>query len=184
MSSLAIHSVVPLLFLLALRPLDARKVWILWPLTILYDLDYFLGIHRTATNVWTLLPFVAVLAWAWRKGRWSLMQWMIVALVYLASHLVMDTFTGGTVLLYPLSDRTFCYYAEILVRTSDNTMYPSIEDCSHPGVPTVAPVYPWLSGLDTAMLMFVLPAGLAVAAIHLWRMVRRGTATPDTPPGP
>lgn len=184
MSSLTIHATVPLLFLLAVRRIDARKVWVLWPLTILYDLDYFLGIHRTATNVWTLLPFLGALAWALRTGRRGLAEWMTVALVYLASHLVMDTFTGGTVLLYPLSDRTFCYYAEILVRTADNTMVPSIEDCSHPGVPTVAEVYPWLSGTDAATLMFVLPAGLVMAGIHGRRLWRERTARRDTLPPP
>lgn len=168
MSSLTIHATIPLLFLLATRKVDARKVWILWPLTLLYDLDYFIGIHRTGTNVFTLVPFVAVLAWAWRTKRWELREWMAIALVYLASHLVMDTFTGGTVLFYPVSTHTFCYWVEILVHTPTNTMFPSVEDCSHPGVPTVSEVYPWLSGIDSATLAFVLPAGLVMAVWHGW----------------
>ena len=121
-------------------------------------------------NVFTLLPFLAVLAWAWRSGRRGLAEWMAVALVYLASHIVMDTFTGGTVLFYPASTHTVCYWVQILVHTPTNTVYPSVEDCSHPGPPVVSEVYPWLSGTDAAMLAFLLPAALAMAAWNAWRL--------------
>ena len=109
---------------------------------------------------------------------------MAIALVYLVSHLVMDTFTGGTVLFYPLSTHTVCYWVQILVHTPTNTVYPSVEDCSHPGVPQVAEVYPWLSGTDAATLAFILPAGLAMAAWHAWRLWgpgRRSTRSDDAP---
>lgn len=152
-----------------MRRVDARKVWILWPLTLAYDLDYFLGIHRTATNVFTLLPFLAVLVWAWRGGKRGLVEWMAIALVYLTSHLVMDTFTGGTVLFYPVSTHTYCYLVQIMVHTPTNTLYPTVEDCSHPGVPGVMRDYPWLSATDAATLAFILPAGLAMGAWHAWR---------------
>lgn len=138
-----------------------------------------MGIHRTATNVFTLLPFLGVLAWSWRAERRGLAEWSLIALVYLTSHLAMDTFNGGTVLFYPLSDRTVCYFVQIMVHTPTNTLYPTIEDCSHPGVPGVMVDYPWLSGADAAMLAFVLPAGLAVAAWQGWRLWRARTAGSD-----
>jgi hypothetical protein len=163
-----VHGVVPLLFLLALRRLDARKVWILWPLTFAPDLDYFVGLHRAAlTNVFVLLPIVAVWALARRRGRAEPQEWMLVAFVYLASHLVMDTFTGGTVPLYPVSDYTVCYYAQVLVHTTDNSYAFDAGPCSHEGIPQVSEYYPWLSDADTATLAFLLPAGLLVGAWNL-----------------
>jgi hypothetical protein len=173
--SAVVHGALPLLFLLATRRLDARKVWILWPLTFLPDLDYFFGLHRAAlTNVFVLLSFVAALAYAWRARKPDLMQWMVVALVYLVSHFLMDMMTGGIVPLYPLSDYTVCYYYNIDIVTATNTPYFDYGPCSHDGIPTVAARYPWLSDTDAAILAFLLPFGLGMGAWSAWRMRRDG----------
>jgi hypothetical protein len=180
--SAVVHGVVPLLFLLALRRVDARKIWALWPLTFAPDLDYFVGLHRAAlTNVFVLLPIVAAWAYARRSGRRELQEWTLVAFAYLASHLVMDTFTGGTVPLYPLSDYTVCYYAGIVIHTTDNSFALEAGPCSHAGIPQVSEFYPWLSDADTAMLAFLLPAGLLVGAWNLRRYLkeRRANAPPQ-----
>ena len=173
------HGVVPLLFLLALRRVDARKAWVLWPLTVLPDLDYFLGLHRAAfTNVFVLLPLVGAWLYARRAGRPELAEWTLVGLVYLLSHFVMDTMTGGIVPLYPLSDYTVCYYADVLVHTTDNSYALDAGPCSHAGIPQVAEYYPWLSVTDTAILAFVLPGGLLVAGWHLRRYLREKRGSP------
>lgn len=170
MPSAVIHGAVPLLFLLAVRPLDARKVWILWPLTFLPDLDYFLGFHRaTFTNLFVLLPWIALFVWDWRAGRRARAQWWLIAFAYLASHLVMDMLTGGIVPFYPFSDYTVCYYANILVHTTDNSLAPDLGACSHGGIPQVIEYYPWLTDNDAAMLAFLVPAALLVAGWQLWR---------------
>lgn len=183
MPSAVVHGAVPLLFLLALRRLDARKIWILWPLTFAPDLDYFFGFHRaTLTNVWVLLPFAALLAWDLRARRPDRAQWWIIALVYLGSHQIMDMLTGGIVPLYPLSDYTVCYYADVLVVTKTNTLYPDYGPCSHTGIPQVVDVYPWLADNDTAMLAFLLPAGLLVAAWQGWQLVQARRASTRTEP--
>lgn len=175
---------IPLLVLLAFRRLDARKVWILWPLTIAPDLDYFLGFHRaTTTNVFVLLPFVALLA-ASLHPRWkspARAEWMLVALVYLGSHFVMDMFTGGIVFFYPISDYTYCYYFEILVRTADNTPFLDYGACSREGIPTVVEVYPWLSWIDAAMLAFLLPTSLVALALKLRERRRSSPRDPRAP---
>ncbi|MEA3202108.1 MAG: LexA-binding, inner rane-associated putative hydrolase [Thermoplasmata archaeon] len=183
MPSAVVHGAVPLLFLLALRRLDARKVWILWPLTFLPDLDYFLGFHRaTFTNVFVLVPFVALLVWDWRAGRRDRAQWWGIALVYLASHLVMDMMTGGVVPFYPVSDYTVCYYANVLVYTQTNTLAPDYGVCSHGGIPQVTPVYGWLTDNDAAMVAFLVPAALAVAGWQLWRARKaaKASSAPDS----
>ena len=170
MPSFVVHGVIPLLFLLAIRPLSARRVWMLWPLTFLPDLDYFFGFHRaTFTNLFVLLPIVAFGAYAWRRKRVDWMQFALIAFVYLGSHLVMDALTGGIVPFYPFSTQTFCYYGEIDVVTATNTMRPDFEACSHAGVPQVAELYPWLGQVDTAVLAFLVPASLAVAGWQWWR---------------
>lgn len=171
MPSFVIHALLPLLFLLAIRPLDARKVWVMWPLTILPDFDYFFGLHRAAgANLFVLLPFVAGLVWARQRGKTAVAQFMIIGLVYLGSHLLMDMMTGGIVPFYPLSDWTACYYAEISIVTATNTPSFDFGACSHPGIPTVAPLYPWLSDSDSAMLAFILPAGVGMGMWSAWRL--------------
>lgn len=181
MSSFVVHATLPLLFLLAVRRLDVRKVWILWPLTLAPDLDYFVGLHRAATaNLFVLVPFVAALVWGLRKERPALVEWMAVALVYLVSHLLMDMMTGGVVPLWPVSDYTVCYVGQIVIETATNTPYLQFEACSHEGLPQVATFYTWLSVTDLAMLAFIVPAGLAMAGWNLWKyrqaatLVKRG----------
>lgn len=167
--SAVVHGVVPLLFLLALRR-DARKVWVLWPLTFAPDLDYLFELHRAAlTNVFVLLPIIIAMVWTWREGKRNAFEWWLVAFVYITSHMLMDMFTGGIVPLWPLSDYTVCYYANVLVHTTDNSYSLDYGACSHEGIPQVIEYYPWLSDPDAAMLAFLLPAALVVATYWYWR---------------
>jgi hypothetical protein len=177
-----VHGTLPLLFLLAVRRLDARKVWILWPLTFLPDLDYFFGLHRAAlTNVFVLVPFVVALVYALRTKRAPLAQWMTIALVYLVSHFVMDMMTGGIVPLWPLSDYTVCYYYNIDIVTATNAPYFDYGACSHSGIPVVSQRYPWIGDADAAMMAFILPAGLAMGAWSWWRMRRERSERAEPP---
>jgi len=127
--------------------------------------------------VFVLIPFLALLAWDLRRKRKDRAQWWIVALVYLGSHQAMDMLTGGIVPFYPVSDYTLCYYAGINVVTRTNTLYPDYGACSHEGIPQVVEVYPWLGEADTAMLAFLLPAALGVAAWQLWRLRKESALT-------
>lgn len=175
MPTFVLQSVVPLLFMLSLPFVDRRKVVLAWPLTHLPDLDYVIGHHRaTGHNLFLLLPFLLVGAWAWRKGREDLVMWMGIASVYIGSHLLMDVFAGGVTLLYPLSLHTTCYYAEIQVVTATNTPYLDAGRCSFEGIPTVSAVYTWLPATESALLAFLLPSAAAVLLWRAWR--RRQTA--------
>lgn len=175
MPSFVVHGIVPLLLLLATRRLDARKIWLLWPLTFAPDLDSFFGHHRaTLHNVWILLPFLAILLWHLRPATRNLqrVEWMGIALVYLGSHLLMDVFAGGAVLFYPVSTYNFCHLAAIDVVTATNELRPYFRPCSSDGIPTVAAVFPWLSVFEGAMLAFLLPAGAILGLLHLRRRLR------------
>ena len=174
MPTFVMHSVIPLLFLLAIPWLDRRKVLLAWPLTHAPDIDYWLTPHRAvAHNVFVLVPFVLVGVWAYRRARWDLVQWMVIACVYLASHMMMDVFAGGVTLLYPLSVHTTCYYAEINVVTATNTPVLNAGRCSFSGVPVVSELYNWLPWNEAAMLVFLLPATLAALGWGAWRRRRR-----------
>ncbi|HET6399717.1 MAG TPA: hypothetical protein VFH47_09215 [Candidatus Thermoplasmatota archaeon] len=169
MPSFLIHSLIPLLLLLAWRRLDARVVWTLWPLSHLSDLDYFIGYHRaTFSSVFILLPGFA-LAWWSRLRKPSLVTWGLVANAYLGSHLVMDMLTGGIVPLYPLSTWRACYYLGVEVITATNTPRLDAGDCSGDGIPHVAEVYPWLDH-DEAAILAVLLAAAMVALARAWHL--------------
>lgn len=170
MPTFVLQSIVPLLFLLSLPWIDRRKVILAWPLTHLPDLDYVIGHHRaTGHNLFVVLPFALVGLWAWRRANPALAQWMLVAVVYLASHLMMDAFAGGVTLLYPFSLHTTCYYAEINVVTATDTPFLDAGRCSFTGIPVVATVYTWLPGSDAALLAFLVPTTLAILGWRAWR---------------
>lgn len=184
MPTFVLQSVIPLLFLLALPGLDRRKVLLAWPLTHAPDIDYLLVPHRAvAHNVFILLPFLAVLAWSLRPETRSpaRVEWMVVCLTYLASHIVMDVFAGGVTLLYPLSVHTTCYYGYVDVLTATNTPIIDFGRCSFEGVPTVATTYPWLWGIETAFLAFLVPAALLAWGVAWWRARRAGAAARGRP---
>lgn len=168
-----LQSVVPLLFMLSLPWLDRRKVLIAWPFTHLPDLDYLWEPHRAAGhNLFILLPFLAVGLFARRTGRAELAEYMLVAAIYVASHIVMDVFAGGVTLLYPLSLHTTCYYAQIRVVTATNEPFLDAGRCSFDGIPVVAEIYTWLPSTEAALLAFLLPAALAAIAWARWRRKR------------
>lgn len=170
-----LQSVIPLMFMLSLPWLDRRKVLIAWPFTHLPDLDYLWEPHRAAGhNLFILLPFVAVGLFAWRTARIELAEYMLIAGIYVASHIVMDIFAGGVTLLYPLSVHTTCYYAQIRVVTATNTPFLDAGRCSFEGIPVVSEVYTWLPSTEAALLMFLVPATLLALGWSLWR--RRRTA--------
>lgn len=163
------------MFMLSMPWLDRRKVILAWPLTHLPDLDYLFVPHRAVGhNLFVLVPFAAVGLWAWRHGRAPVVQWMVIALIYVGSHIAMDIWAGGVTLLYPLSSYTTCYYAEIRVVTATNTPFLDAGRCSHEGVGQVAEVYTWLPSTEAALLVFLVPATLLVLAWRVWR--RKPTA--------
>lgn len=173
MASFPLLTLVPLLVLLAIPELDNRKVWLLLPLVYVADLDYFVGVHREwLHNVWTLVPSVGVVTYAFHEGRRELAEWGVIATAYLASHLVMDVFLGGETLFWPISNWNVCYYFAVNVRTATNTPVRDMGSCSAPGAPIVSALYTWWSYSDTAVWAVALLALAVLLGYRWWR--RRG----------
>ena len=172
MPTFVIQSVIPLMFLLSLRRLDWRKIVLLWPLTHAPDLDYVIGYHRaTLHNVWIILPFIAAFVWASafaNPRRPALAEWMLIGGVYVGSHVLMDIWAGGSTIFYPFSLWTPCYYGDIDILTATNTPEVYFTKCTYDGIPVVAERYPWLWGIETAFLAFLLPATVAALAWRWW----------------
>lgn len=146
----------------------------MWPITELADLDYFLGRHRaTGHNVWVLLPFAIALGYALYTKHKDRIQWMSIALTFLASHLILDIFQGGATIFYPVSLYTPCYHAEVNVITATNTPQFYFEQCSFTGVPTVSEIYNYVPSNEAAFMAFLIPAAIMVGVIH-WRTRSKG----------
>ncbi|MDX1611553.1 MAG: hypothetical protein R3185_04230 [Candidatus Thermoplasmatota archaeon] len=152
MPSFIVHGLLPPLLLLALRLAPPRAVLWMLPFTWLPDIDYFFGVHRAWTgNLFILLPTLA-LWWYWREERPDWSAYPAVATFYLGSHLLMDTFTGGTVLFWPIWDQTFFWEFQVFIDTETNRPVPVSEIGSHEGAPTVSRFFRWISTFETAMV--------------------------------
>lgn len=111
----ATHLVLPLLILLAARQ-SPRLVVPLSILAIFPDFDALFGIHRQFFhNIFfaVLLPLAFIIYARARKPSYVLPG--LIALFYLASHLLLDL--SGVALLYPVYDKAFYFIPVLLFQT-------------------------------------------------------------------
>ncbi|MFA5944519.1 MAG: hypothetical protein WC876_08655, partial [Candidatus Thermoplasmatota archaeon] len=95
-----------------------------------------------------------------------------LASFFIASHLLMDVFAGGVVLLWPFTYTNFYADFAILLDTGTNTFEPEGSSGTEQGTPEISAIYPWLSYVDTAVAVF-LAACLAVwIGVRQWRKAR------------
>ena len=76
-------------------------------LSVAIDVDHIIGLSRgTLHNVFVLilLPLIFVIYIFSKRKMYQAKGLSILILVFLASHLFLDMFTGGVALLYPLSN--------------------------------------------------------------------------------
>jgi hypothetical protein len=197
---------LPGLVALAFIPqLDRRWVMAMAPTTYLADLDYVLPqawadamgmphLHRVVTHTLVLRALiVAGLVWAWwrlargRVGFWSWTTkpgWPLATLLlvyYLTAHSVMDVFTGGVVLFWPLSDLNVFVDARVLINLRTGEVTPHVEPGTSQGPSQLDPQYEWLSNEHAAMLALVLLVLAALGAAWAWRGARRGGRPRDPP---
>lgn len=183
MPSFIVHGLIPPLVLLAVHVVPRRVALTTAPLTFLADLDHFVGIPR-ATGHSLLIVAVAAVAWyGWREVRPRASLYAGAATYYLASHVVMDTFSGGVVAFWPFWNRTFLVDCRVLVETETKRLMPRCNPETYGGTPTIVDVYTWISPFEVAMVAWTALALGAVAAIRWWR-VRGGAEQPDEPDGP
>ncbi len=105
------HLLMPLLFLLAVR-VDAKKALLFAPLAVLPDFDALFGLHRALFHSFIpilVLPMIFLVYSNLRKTEW--MFGSMIALFYLASHVVLDL--GGVAFLWPVVPEQFYFDPQV-----------------------------------------------------------------------
>jgi len=97
-----IHFVVPFIAL-TLTGLNVRKAFLISLFALLPDVDALFLIHRSLTHsIVVLLAVAAPLILLACKLKPNLRNYGVLALLSIASHIVLDTFTDFTPILWPL----------------------------------------------------------------------------------
>jgi len=105
------HLLLPLLFLLAVR-VDAKKALLFAPLAVLPDFDALFGLHRALFHSFIpilVLPMIFLVYSKLRKPEW--MFGSMIALFYLASHVVLDL--GGVAFFWPVVQEQFYFDPQV-----------------------------------------------------------------------
>ncbi|MCD4844451.1 MAG: metal-dependent hydrolase [Methanosarcinales archaeon] len=117
MADCAFHILLPLLAMFVVtyseKTSEKMKYMIfLLPLALMPDLDHFFFMHRMLLhNIFIPLIFIiASIIITDPRVKFAAR----VGFVYVASHIILDMFSGGVALLYPLSHNIFFIQAELL----------------------------------------------------------------------
>lgn len=187
------HAVLPGLVALAFFRRVPRKVVLLTlPVVWLVDADYLIPSQHRALTHSILIPLalLAAVVVLWRRRDAKAPFWdfatrpgapVVLAMLayYWTSHLLLDLFQGGVVLLWPLVNTNFYLAFEILLDTGNNTFTPGSEAGTSEGAPELTPLYPWFSTEHTAYLAFLTACAVGGAGAWAWRK-----ATGRAPPEP
>lgn len=184
------HLVAPVLFALAFLPAQRKRILLWSPMALAPDLDYFFAkdYHRALlSNIWIPLAVLVALVILWRRrdpeARFMEFAFrpgapgrLALSFYFLASHILMDVFAGGVVLLWPLTQVNFDLFFNIVVDTQTNQPVVTAEGSAEPGIPQITPRFEWWSTIDTAVATFL---GAATASWLSWRWwSRRGQPKP------
>ncbi|MDD5416533.1 MAG: metal-dependent hydrolase [Candidatus Aenigmarchaeota archaeon] len=107
------HFVFPMIAALAARvhiKHPIRNILIAATLAVLVDLDHVFGIPRVTTHnifLLILIPLIFVMYTFIKRKFYQQKGLSILILLFLASHLFLDVFTGGVALFYPLSSTIY-----------------------------------------------------------------------------
>lgn len=190
MPSFLPHLVAPALVALAFFRVPRRTVLLLAPTVWVPDLDYLVQSQHRAVTHSALIP-IALLAAAvvlWRRRDPDARFWefatrpdapvaLSLAAFFVGSHLLMDVFAGGVVLLWPFTSTNFFADFQLILHTQTNTFEPVGSAGTAPGTPEISDDYPWLSYVDTAVLVFLAACLAGALAVRAWRKAR-GTLPP------
>jgi membrane-bound metal-dependent hydrolase YbcI (DUF457 family) len=184
------HLVVPALVALAFFPVPRRTILLLAPVVWLPDLDYVVQSQHRAVTHSALVPLalLAAVAALWRRRDPAARFWefatrpgapvaLALSAFYVSSHLLMDVFAGGVVLLWPLLGTSFFADFQLILHTETNTFEPVASAGTEQGVPEVSDEYPWISYVDTAILAFLGACLAGWLGVRAWRAAR-GTRPP------
>ncbi|MFA5944645.1 MAG: metal-dependent hydrolase, partial [Candidatus Thermoplasmatota archaeon] len=126
MPSFLPHAVAPALVAMAFFRIPRRTVLLLLPLVWVPDLDYLVQSQHRAVTHSMLIPLIllAAVVVLWRRRDPEARFWefatrpgapvgLSLASFFIASHLLMDVFAGGVVLLWPFTYTNF--YADFAI---------------------------------------------------------------------
>lgn len=190
--------VPPLVALAFLRSLPRKWVLALAPVTYLADIDYlFPGEHRVYTHT-LLIPglLLGIVALLWRRqaGRvaeplrfWDFARqpgWglgLLLSAYFLAAHDLMDVFTGGVALFWPLLPTNFFIDSTINIDLVHRTITPQVDTGATPEPAPLDDNYPWLTDEHSAILAFLAAVGLTALLVRLRRRSKKPSGNEKTP---
>lgn len=115
-----IHLIVPLVALLIVsRKENERYVFLLLPLALLPDIDTFASEHRALLHNIFIPLILGLGGLASTKYR----AIFLIASAYLASHVLLDMFTGGVVLFYPVYNGMAFVDASLMMNQTNNLVW-------------------------------------------------------------
>ncbi len=163
-----IHLVVPLLALLIVSKKEHQKyILLLAPLAIAPDFDTFVSQHRALLHN-MFIPLLLLLLGYVIKEKKTIFT---IASVYIASHVVLDMFDGGVVLLYPFYNK-MAFVDASLVMSKAGGLIATFNYGFKPYDTVWETAYGYISdSIGTGIMVFVLLAGVCVA----YRDFRRKT---------
>ena len=185
------HAVVPGLLALAFfRHVPRKTLLLTLPIVWAVDVDYLLQSEHRAITHSALGPAALLVAATvlWRRQDPAARFWefatrpgapavLTLLSFFWASHLVMDIFQGGVVLLWPLWDRNLFLGFQVLLDTGRNTFEPQGDGGTSPGAPELSPVYPWVTYEHSAILVFLAACAAGALGVLAWRRWRGTSPT-------
>ena len=177
MSSLFTHIFIPIVILLLFSKklkLNTKEITILSIFAVVPDADsiFFMfklsavPLHRVIFHnifivIIPLLLFILV------KSRRRIFG---IICFYLASHLILDLFTGGTFLFYPVYDNVFFAHAELLF--IDDSFTPALEYGTSDRIMNMGIGEPAISSENIAVVVLLIISA-AVSAGGIYRKTRQ-----------
>jgi hypothetical protein len=179
------HAVAPALVAAAFFKVPRRTVLFLLPTVWIPDLDYLVQSQHRAVTHSALIPLAILLVVVvlWRRRDPLARFWefatrpgwpvgLTLASFFIASHLLMDVFAGGVVLLWPFTATNFYADFQLILDTGTNTFEPVASSGTEQGPPALSPTYPWISYVDTAVAVFLAACATGWLAVRQWRKAR------------
>jgi membrane-bound metal-dependent hydrolase YbcI (DUF457 family) len=160
-----VHLIVPLLALLIVSRKENQKyVFLLLPLALLPDFDTFAIQHRALLHNMFIPLILGLCGLASKKYRTI----FIIASVYIASHVLLDLFTGGVVLFYPFYNGMAFVDANLMMSQTNNLLWTFDYGFKQYGAGWKT-AYGYISdSTGTGSMVFVL-AACVFAAYRRWR---------------
>lgn len=159
------HLIVPLLALLIVSKKEHQKyILLLLPLAVIPDFDTFVTQHRALLHN-IFIPLLLLLFGLLIKEYRTI---FIIASVYIASHVLLDMFGGGVVLLYPLYNGMAFVDASLAMSKTNELLWTFDYGFREYGAGWET-AYGYISdSIGTGAMVFVFLAGVCVA-YRKWR---------------